>query len=181
LNRTLCLSVPTLEDQIGELQNTAEAIVTNISPDLGNNKIFTILSRAYQDFKRFIINIKKRKALIQFLKQNENLNDEKKSFDEIEILREFKKILKKEKKIKTEFFGNRDFYNIIKSVAFEVSKLKDPNEDKIKDITENFIERNFGGIKYEFDLSFKFKLDVKNIENEIRRVLGDEKFDEKKK
>ena len=55
------------------------------------------------------------------------------------------------------------FYNIIKSVAFEVSKLKDPNEDKIKDITENFIERNFGGIKYEFDLSFKFKLDVKNI------------------
>ena len=181
LNRTLCLSVPTLEDQIGELQNTSEAIVKNISPDLVNNKIFTILSRAYQDFKRFIINIKKRKALIQFLKNNENLNDEKKSFDEIEILHEFKIILKKEKKIKTEFFGNRDFYNIIKSVAFEVSKLKDPNEDKIKDITENFIERNFGGIKYEFDLSFKFKLDVKNIENEIRRVLGDEKFDEKKK
>ena len=29
--------------------------------------------------------------------------------------------------------------------------------------------------------SSKFKLDVKNIENEIRRVLGDERFDEKKK
>ena len=43
-----------------KLQNTADAIVKNISPDLGNNKIFTILSRAYQDFKRFIINIKKR-------------------------------------------------------------------------------------------------------------------------
>ena len=84
LNRILCLSVPNLEDQIAELQDTSKANVKNIFSDLIDNKnimiIFNILSRAYKDFKEFIIVIKKRKALIQFLKQNENLKNEKKIF-----------------------------------------------------------------------------------------------------
>ena len=184
LNRALCLSIPNLEDQINELRNTAKAIISNISSDLGDDKnmiIFNILSRAYYDFKKFIIYIKKRKALIKFLKENKNLNNSKISFNEIEMLQDFKNILKREKKIKTEFFGNRDFYNIIKCVAIEGSKLEDFNNDeKLKDIIEKFIERNFGGTKYEVDLNFDFKLAINDEENFIK-ILGDDKFNTKKK
>ena len=42
---------------------------------------------------------------------------------EIECQPNYKKLLKTEKKIKLDFHGNRDFYNLIKGVAIEGSKL----------------------------------------------------------
>ena len=69
-------------------------------------------------------NQKYKEALKSFLEENKNYNNENKDFREIELRAEYKNILKKEKEIKTEFHGNRDFYSIIKSVAIEGSKLE---------------------------------------------------------
>ena len=179
LNRALYLSIPNLEEQLTQLQNTAKAIVRNVSSDLVDQKnmiVFNILSRAYQDFKKFIIYIKKRKALIKFLKENPNLNNSKKEFQEIEKLQEYKNMLKKEKKIKTEFFGNRDFYNTIKCVAIEGAKLVNFNiDEKVKEIIETFIERNFGGTKYEFDLSFNIRINLKEDGDYFNELFKDSK------
>ena len=78
-----------------------------------------------------------------------------KDLNEIEVKESFKKLLKEEENIKTEFHGNRDFYNIIKGVAIEGSKLNDiSDETQLTSIIENYIERNFGGIIYEMDIDF---------------------------
>jgi len=53
-----------------------------------------------------------------------------KDFREIEYQQDYKQLLKKEEKIKSDFHGNRDFYNLIKGVAIEVSKLNKLNKKK---------------------------------------------------
>jgi superfamily II DNA/RNA helicase len=46
-----------------------------------------------------------------------------KKFAEIKDTKEFKNLLKKEKKIKVDFHGNRDLYNFIKGIAREIRRL----------------------------------------------------------
>ena len=77
--------------------------------------------------------------------------------------------MKKENKIKIDFHGNRDFYNLIKGVAIYFSKLEYDldNNEKIN-IIINYIERNFGGIEYEIDINYKLKPD--DIEHDIRKI-----------
>ena len=78
-----------------------------------------------------------------------------KDFKEIETEQEFIKLFKRDKKIKSEFHGNRDFYNIIKGVAIEGSRLNNISDEKqIVPIINALIERNFGGISYNIDINF---------------------------
>ena len=175
VNRALSLSVPNLEEKLDQLKTTSKSIVESISPDISKDTskllIFNILSRAYQLYKYYLIFIKKLIVLKKYIKNKEELKG--KDLKEIERQLGYKKLLKKEEKIKSEFHGNRDFYNIIKGVAIEGSKLNNiSDENQIIPIIENYIERNFGGISYELDINFELeandiKEDMEKLKNEI--------------
>ena len=124
MNRALNLSVPNLEDSIDQLIETSKSIFESISGDLNHNIIFRILSKAYYEYKYYLYFIKELTALKQFVSKNKEskkpMEIKKKTFTEIRYEKEFKDILKKEKKIKVNFHGNRDFYNFIKGTAKEI-------------------------------------------------------------
>ena len=194
VNRAFYLSVPNLENLPDRVKETAKSIVESISNELINDdniKIFNIISQAYYLYKDYLILIKELIVLKQYYnKINEKDKNEfmSKTLKEIKEKVEddgynlFKELLKKEKKIKTEFHGNRDFYNIIKGVALEGSKLSNFQYDIIPFI-ESYIERNFGGISYEIDIDFKLELkDISKKFNNIKNILkGINKKPKKKK
>ena len=176
INRALSLSVPNLEDKLDQLKATAYSIVESISEDAyQDNLIFDLLSRTYCEYKKWLNFIKKLTVLKQYFnsKVKDKENFKKKSFGEIENDQEFIKLFKKDKIIKTEFHGNRDFYNIIKGVAIEGNKLSSISEQtQIVPIINNFIERNFGGISYDIDINFSLEFEdtkerMANLKNEI--------------
>ena len=188
INRALVLSLPNLEDKLEQLKFTAKSIVKSISEDIfyEDNLIFNILARAYFKYKYYLSFIKKLIVLKQY---SENNNIKGKNFREIEREQEFIKLLKKDKKINSEFHGNRDFYNIIKGVAIEGSKLNSILEEKqIVPIINKFIERNFGGINYYIDIDFyldfdDIELEMEALKNEIlnekiNKIINDDEEDE---
>ena len=192
VNRALSLSVPNLEDKLDQLKQTADSIVKSIfSDDINsNNFLFNILARAYYDYKHWLNFIKELTVLKQYLEDHkkkgtkdskeikrdeqtsskqhseDDKNIEKKDFKEIKRDEKFIKLLKKDRKIKTEFHGNRDFYSLIKGVAIEVSQLNKLEENVIVRIINHIIERNFGGITYDIDIDFNFVLD------DLKKDLG---------
>ena len=106
-----------------------------------------------------------------------------KNFREIELEKDFANLLKKEKRIKSEFHGNRDFYNIIKGVAIEGSKLNNiADEIQIVPIINNYIERNFGGINYEIDINFELEIyDIKEEMGTLKDKILKEKIPKSRK
>ena len=99
---------------------------------------------------------------------------EKRPFEEIKNTKEFKKLMQKEDKIRKDFQGNRDFYNLIKGVANDLSKLGDCTDKEKIDIIIEYIERNFGGIEYEIDIDYHLKLsDMENQIGNIQSILQD--------
>jgi len=106
--------------------------------------------------------------------KEEKKNKEKREFEAIKATKEFKKLLLKEKKIKKDFHGNRDFYNLIRGVANDLEKLGDSSDkEKIEKIIKN-IERNFGGIKYEIDIDYNLKFgDMEDQIKTIETILSD--------
>lgn len=106
--------------------------------------------------------------------KEEKNNKEKREFETIKATKEFKKLLLKEKKIKKDFHGNRDFYNLIRGVANDLEKLGDSSDkEKIEKIIKN-IERNFGGIKYEIDIDYNLKFgDMEDQIKTIETILSD--------
>ena len=156
INRALCLSVPNLEDKLDQLKSTSKSIVKSISEDIPQDTlIFNILSRAYNLYKHYLNFIKKMMVLKQYTKIKDKEQLQGKNFKEIEAEKDFINLLKREKRIKSEFHGNGDFYNIIKGVAKEGSKLNNiVDEVQIVPIINNYIEKNFGGISYEIDIDF---------------------------
>ena len=171
VNRALNLSVPNLEDKLDQLKNTAKSIIESISDDIyNNNLIFNILARAYSKYKYYLTFIKKL-TVLKIYAEGKNLKG--KDFKEIETEQEFIKLFKRDRKIKSEFHGNRDFYNIIKGVAIEGSRLNSISDEKqIVPIINTFIERNFGGISYDIDIDFNLeyediKLEMKTLKEEI--------------
>ena len=171
VNRALSLSVPNLEDKYDQLKTTAKSIVESISDDIyKDNLIFNILARAYNRYKYYLNFIKKLTVVKQYSK---NKKVKGKNFKEIEGEQEFIKLLKRDRIIKSEFHGNRDFYNIIKGVAIEGSRLNSISDEKqIVPIINNYIERNFGGINYDIDIDFNLgfddiKLELEKLKAEI--------------
>jgi len=180
VNRAMSLSVPNLEDKIDQLNSTTNSIVESISEELKDNKIFEILSRAYYEYKQKLKSIKELVALKQY---NELVGgiDRNALFNEIKMKKEYKRILRKEKKIKEDFHSNRDLYQYIRGIASRVAKLGSFDDAEVKSIINNCIERNFGGIEYEIDIDLNLKLNEikKNIDS-LYEILK-EKIEEKKK
>ena len=180
INRALSLSVPNLEEKLEQLKTTSKSIVKSISEDIskepGKILIFNILSRAYQLYKYFLSFIKKLVVLKQYVNNGGEYRD--KDLNEIERQDSYKKLIKEEENIKTEFHGNRDFYNIIKGVAIEGSKLNNiTDENQIIPIIENYIERNFGGVTYEIDINFDLVTnDIKEDMNTLKNGILKEKI-----
>ena len=172
MNKALYLSVPNLENKLDQLRETSKKIVEGISDDISYRDsifIFNILSRAYYLYKYYLNFIKKMIALKQYIKINGEYKVKGKTFGEIEHEEEYIKLLKKERKINLDFHGIRDFYNLIKGVAIEGSKLNSIlDQRQIVPIIDNYIERNFGGINYEIDIDFDLEFD--DIKNEINRL-----------
>ena len=179
INRALSLSVPNLEDKLDQLKSTAYSIVKSISEDASyqDNLIFDLLSRTYHEYKKWLIFIKKLTVLKIYFdskkkEDKENLRKNK-NFGEIENDQEYIKLFKIDKIIKTEFHGNRDFYNIIKGVAIEGNKLSSiSDQTQIVPIINKFIERNFGGICYDIDIDFELEFEdtkerMAKLKNEI--------------
>ena len=118
-------------------------------------------------------------------KINKNENNQKKTekidFESIKQKDLFKYLFKKENKIRRDFHGNRDFYNLIKGIAIEFAKLGnefDENDKLI--IIEKYIERNLGGIDYEIDIDYDLKLDdirenIKLIKDIVKDYNGPNK------
>ena len=175
VNRALSLSVPNIEDKLDQLKDTSKSIVESISDDIyKDNLIFNIISRAYERYKYYLNFIKKLVVLKQYVK---NKNIKGKIFREIETEQEYISLLKRDRTIKSEFHGNRDFYNITKGVAIEGSRLNSISDEKqIVPIINNSIERNFGGISYEIDIDFDLVFD--DIKEEIK-ILKEEILNEK--
>ena len=103
------------------------------------------------------------------------------NFQAIKLDKEFKYLMKKENKIRIDFHGNRDFYNLIKGIAYALGisgELGDP--EKVKKIVK-FIERNFGGIEYDIDIDFNLRLDdIKNDLQKIQDIIQDYDKENKK-
>ena len=174
INRVLALSVPELEDRLDEIISTSNFIVESISEDLKDNKIFRILPRAYFEYKKYLNFIKEFVVLKQFNSENKqpNIDLMSKEFGEIKIEKEYKNLLKKEKKIKLDFHGLYDFYYLIKGIAIEIGKLSNYDENEVVPIVEKYIERNFGGIDNEIDIDLNLKLsDIESKINTITEIL----------
>ena len=119
----MSLSVSNLEDKLDQLKKTADSIVESIFSDeiYNNNLIFNIFARAYYEYKHWLNFIKELTVLKQYSDDHKNIG--RKDFKEMKRDEKFIKSLKKDRKIKTEFHGNRDFYSLIKGVAIVVSQL----------------------------------------------------------
>jgi len=102
--------------------------------------------------------------------QNKIKKMNKETFESIVRKKEFKTLMKKYSKIRKDFHGNRDFYNLIKGTAFDLGKSAEFNDnEKVERITK-YIERNFGGIEYEIDIDFNLILD--DIREEMDLIKG---------
>ena len=84
----------------------------------------------------------------------------------------YKELIKKEKHIRIDFHGNRDFYNLIKGIAYQLGRSTESNDAEKVKIIIKYIERNFGGIDYEIDIDLKLKLiDIEGKVNRIQSIL----------
>ncbi len=95
---------------------------------------------------------KKKKELKKFCETQKDKMKKKKDyytpFEESVLENEYYKMLyEKDKKVKIDFLGNRDFYYIIKGIA---NDMNDNNLD-YKVIIQKYIERNFGGLEIIID------------------------------
>ena len=108
---------------------------------------------------------------------------EKRQFKFIKKEKKFIYLLKKENKIRKDFHGNRDFYNLIRGIAKELAKKGDLNDKDKVSIVIHYIERNFGGIDYEIDVNLDLILDdISEDVKKLKNILEDyDLYDEKKK
>ena len=180
INRAIILRIPNLEERIDDLIQTTNSIVESISEELKYDKIFEILSRTYFEYKRKLKLIKELNALKEYnLKVREI--DKRALFDEIKIRKEYKHILRKEKKIILDFHSNIDFYYLIRGIALRIDKLDSFYEDEVQKIINDCIERNFGGIEYEIDIDSNLEFDdIRRELNALYEILK-EKIEENKK
>ena len=104
--------------------------------------------------------------------KNKSENKNKGFFEGIKENKYFKSEMKKENKIKKDFHGNRDFYNLIKGVANSLRNLGELQDSDKVEIIAKYIERNFGGIEYEIYIDFDdIPDDISKKSNEIKKIL----------
>ena len=154
MNRGFTLSVPEIHEKKNDTDKTCEDIVKSINNNLLLNEeyksIFDSLGYSYFHYKQNINDIDKKK-------KEENYSD----FLSLDPL----------------CHGSRDFYYLIKNVAYSFNDLlKEKIDYKIEDeikIVNNAIDRNFGSFKIEGKDSDDY---FKNLYEEKRKI----KFKRKK-
>jgi len=105
---------------------------------------------------------------------DEKKSKEKREFETSKATKEFKKLFLKENKIKKDFHGNHDFYNLIRGIANDLAKSGDSSDKEKVDKIIKYIERNFGGIKYEIDIDYNLKfVDMEEQIKTIEEILSD--------
>ena len=119
-------------------------------------------------YKKYMSNYKNN---LKSKKINISRTFKKMKFSFLKNTSEFKELFKKDKKININFHGNRDFYNLIRGIAFDLRSSQEYNNEEIIQIINRYIERNFGGINYEFDFSFDLLLDDMNEQIESIKII----------
>jgi hypothetical protein len=104
-------------------------------------------------------NEKKKKKESDKKDEKEKKEEKPESEEDKTILdsKEFRKLKEKDKIIKEEFHGNRDFYFLIKGIANE---LNENTNNDLKSVVKRNIERKFGGLEITID----FEEDYGNME-----------------
>ena len=106
-----------------------------------------------------------------------NVEREKRPLEVIKETKDFKNLFKKDEKIRKDFHGNRDFYNLIKGIANDLARLGDTNDEEKVPIVIKYIDRNMGGIEYEIDIDFNLKADdIRERLNKIKNYLDDYEY-----
>ena len=182
-NRALILSVQDLDQKLDDLIETSYNIMESISDKLKNDKICDILSKTYFTYKIKLQIIKELMIYKTYVKNKYGNNGEDINnieFEYIKQLKEFKNLYKRDNRIRKDFHGIRDFYNLVKGIAIEFGRLGNysNNKEKIQIIEKN-IERNFGGIDYEIDIDSNLKSnDIRNnvelIDDILKNYSGDD-------
>ena len=112
------------------------------------------------------------------INQKKEGEGEKRTFAEIKKTKDFIYFYKRENKIKIDFHGNRDFYQLIRGIAIKLRESGDLTDAEKSKITARYIERNFGGIDYEIDIDLKSPIAKKEIEL-IKAILEGYEVDNK--
>ena len=172
LNRALSLSVPDLDEDMNDLRETSINIANSFNPNFADKKILKdnkdqnkveneneiqifedLLPLIYYYYKKCLKDLKNYICKKIYLS---NKNEKAKTLGEIKKEDDFKKIYAKEKKIKINFHGNRDFFNLVKGVARD---LNETNEiavtNSVVNLIEKYLERNFGGMDIDIDINEK--------------------------
>ena len=201
LNRALVSTVPDLDGRKDELSTTAKTIVEGIYPKIKDDNIFEVLSNTYFEYKNILKLIKNLMVYKKYKKYANKIQDSvmdefshkegsnnddipslpeknkkedksKGNFESITSKKEFKNIWKKDNKIKIDFHGNRDFYNLIKGVANSLRNIEELNDKEKIEIIAKYIERNFGGIEYEINIDFNdIPDDISKSVNNLKEIL----------
>ena len=186
LNRALVSSVPDLDEDMGDLRETSTTIAHSFSSNLADKKnikdindntekndydenelhIFEeLLPKVYYEYKKSLKNLK-----LLIVKKKYMKNDQDKSnlkLVEIKDDKNFKLLFERDKIIKIEFHGNRDFFYFIKGISRELYETNEiENIESTVKLIEKYIERNFGGIDIEININ---KNDIKELDNEEDR------------
>ena len=139
-NRAIILSVPDLDQKVDDLIETSYNIMESISDKLKKDKICDILSKTYFIYKRELQIIKELMIYKTYVKNKDRNNSVSQINNggdicnsEFEYIKEFKNLYKKDNRIRKDFHGIRDFYNLIKGIAIEFGRLGNysNNKDKI--------------------------------------------------
>ena len=143
LNRALSLSVPDLDEDLEDAQETSSSIANSFNVNFGDKKnnndnninndettkdnniqIFgDLLPKVYYYYKNTLKILKKLTVKKQYINIHQNKKGE--NLDTIESENDFKELLLKENKIKIDFHGNRDFFYLIKGVARELNETNE--------------------------------------------------------
>ena len=155
LNKVLVLFTQNLEEFFDDLRYTSQCIIEKISTKRMKNEIFKIIVWTYFKYKETLQKMKELITFNQYLKNNKFDNGNKNEgiiFENIILKNDFINLLKKEYKIRKNFHGNYDFFYLIKGMANDITKALDNDDEKKASIIIKQIERNFGGINYDFNL-----------------------------
>ena len=182
INRALILSVSDLDEKIDDLIQTSKFIVESISYKLINEPLFEIISKTYFQYKNILQIIKELVVYKKYVEIKYNKRKRKDSEIISDSVLANDGSMKKENKIRKDFHGNRDFYNLIRGIAFEFERglqYEDFTDNEKVAIIEKYIERNFGGIEYEIDIDLNLVLeDIKYYIELIKNILEDYGYEE---
>ena len=143
----------------------------NTETDENNANAIKEINRSITNVSEDTFNEQKNKAS----KEEEEIVDVKDNlnFDFIEKSKDYNDMMKKDERIKKDFHGNRDFYYLIKGIAYDIGDSADYSDnEKFTKIIIKHIERNFGGIEYDIDINFNLKLEgIKEKVEKVKKIL----------